>query len=344
MHGFEPKLMVKQEKKKMEVLTSDESRFILVSGLKIFLIPLIAFSFIAYMIWIFMTMTHLFLETNGLLQDDFVRMAFYEHSFFSVIERIQVLAAYAVSMFLLGCYLGHLLLRPFNSLKNFAITSLAEADMEYQPAHMFSRMNLLSDFGATFFSQLRIFRQTGKRLPVVLPRRFKAINSPILDRAFLVQYVSIMTIVAGITIVFFYFTTVEVHNQIVDLAIGSLPDTNQALELFLRKQKSVLLSVNIVSSIMIFALYIFTGMGMIKRLNGATYAVFNALRKYLNGDYKCRIFVRQEDPVRSQAKIINSYLDKIEKEFSQSIDSPPQAPSLGGGDMPPPPPPAAAQG
>jgi hypothetical protein len=300
----------------MNFFTSKESRFQLITAFKIILVPLISFSFSMYMIWIFMSMSHLFFESNGFLSNIHVREAFFDHAFKGVTENLIYILIYFILLFFIGIYIASLLLRPFKQIGNYSQESLTNNLIEYK-ADFMADLRMLTNYSHIFFDYLDNCKINKKFESKVVQEKYLKINGPIFDTSFFLNYSIIILIITFVSTYIIYLSTVIIHESIVDLAIGYLKTEDKVMQIFFTKQSYILNSVHIVSTSLIIILYYSLIKSIIDTISGVEFHFFKTMREFMKGNTNSRIFLRKNDPGHADADKLNKYLDYLQKNLEK---------------------------
>ena len=303
---------------KKKMFLNQEDRFRLKAAYQVLLIPCVALIFSSFMIWIFMSMNHIYLESNGLVVHDSVREAFFDSVLSSALGVVPYAVGIGAGIFLVGYYIGGLLLRPFLELSYNCAEVLDDPDYEIEKS-VFSRFNIMSNFSRFFFKEIKKYRQEKSITASKVRKKFRNISGPVFDKSFFLEYSFFMFLLSCFSILALYMGTIEIHARIVDISIGMMPKANGGLEHFLNAQKELLTSIQIIVSIFIINAYAILGKNLMKEMNGVTFAFFKGMREYVSHDFSSRISLRFKDPAQDSAKYVNKFLDLIEEEI-YSVD------------------------
>ncbi len=304
---------------KGKIFTGQDSRFQLLTCLQIAFIPLMAFSFTGFILWIFLNMIHIFFESNGLLVHQDLREAFLDAIFQETSYILPYTAIFIVALFFLGFYISNLLLRPFKLISDYALRSCATLNTTFT-ANTMTEFKLPINFGIKFFQYLNQSRKMKKISSGIIEDQYMKINKPIFDPVFFVHYFLLLGLACAISIWGLYLFTFDMHERIVELSISLLKNHSHSLIHFLKKQEETLDTVIKISGLILISSYVLLGKIIVKKVNGVSFNFFKTMREFMLGNFKARVHLRKDDPGQSYAQSINELLDHIINEEIKEID------------------------
>jgi hypothetical protein len=317
---FDPKQVFARLKLRniKKLFKSEDSRFILATGGKITLITLIVMMFVAYMLWVVISVNNVFFEANGYLEIIELRQAYFDFILTSTLYKFHYYLAFYIVLFLMGIYVGRILMRPFEIIGAYCESIIENKGDTYNP-DLFSDFKLLTRFSEFFFQYLQESRRKGELFQSTIPPQFSKIHGPVFDRVFFFHFmlfISIISIVAGSVII---VTTVEIHESIVDLAIQTLSNKSTVEGYFLKNQTYIFESIQYVTvGTMIFS-YIALGFHLYSKVAGAVFGFFSTMRSYMKGNHYARVHLVGYSHIRPHSRALNKYLDYMQKNYSEEF-------------------------
>lgn len=307
------------EDNRKTLFKSSDSRFQLITCLQVALIPLFAFSVTTYILWVFMSMTHVYFESNGLMASTDLKEAFFDSILSQTLYMIPYGGVFLTALFFLGHYISNLLLRPFKFISDYSIGVYQNPNNEFDPDYI-SEFKLPISFGIRFFGHLNHCRKEKTLRAVNIENRFAQINKPIFDMVFFINYTIFLTMACLIASWGLYLFTVDMHDRIVTLSLEVLKTNNASLVHFLNGQKQILENVILFSTVIMFTSYYLLGLSIVKKVNGVSYNFFKTMREFMNGNFNARINLKKDDPGHGYAKSLNKLLDHVMNEEISTIE------------------------
>lgn len=306
------------DQNKGKIFSGQDSRFQLQTCLLIAFIPVIAFSFTGFILWIFLNMIHIFFEANGLMVHQDLRGAFIDAIFQETFYIIPYLGVFTTALFFLGYYISNLLLRPFKFISDYTIKVYQNPGETFSP-NTINEFKLPISFGIKFFHYLSEARKIKKIAPSHIEPQFKNIENPIFDIVFFCHYFLFLSLACAIATWGLYLFTVDMHDRIVELSLSLLKTHSHSLVHFLKKQEETLDTVITISSSILFISYIMLGKVIVSKVNGVSYNFFKTMREFMLGNFNARVRLRKNDPGHSYADSLNTLLDHVVKEEIKEI-------------------------
>lgn len=296
----------------------DESRFILLTAAKVTAIPLVVCLFITFQIWILVYLDLIFFQSHITQLTGFAEV-YYDFIFGELVDNVLYIGLFFIALFFIGAYLGELLLRPFESLGDYCKKVVDKKEEIYQ-LEVFSDLRILTRFSDYFFTFMSAGRDQGEIRPGYIPQMYSGIHRPFFDKVFFFHFCLFLCFIAIIVSVFTYSIAIDLHGNIVEFAINTLPNKNVAITYFLNQQSNVLLSVVIVSICILTVMYIVLAFHLYGKVSDAAFGIFSTMRSFLKGQYTARVHMIGHRYLRSQTRSINHYLDYLEKSFTKKKD------------------------
>lgn len=304
---------------KDEVFSGPDSRFQLQVCFQIAFLPFVAFSFTAFVLWVFINMIHIFFESNGLLVHQDLRGAFVDAIMQETMYLIPYLGVFITALFFLGHFISNLLLRPFKFISDYTIKVYQSPNDTFSPSTV-NELKLPISFGIRFFHYLNESRKMKRLVPAVVEEKYAQIKKPIFDVVFFVHYFIFLGIACAIATWGLYMFTIDMHERIVNLSLSILKSHSQSLVHFLNQQKEILDTVLVISSGILCFCYILLGQIIVSKVNGVSYNFFRTMREFMGGNYHARVKLRGNDPAHGYADSLNILLDHVVNEEVKDVE------------------------
>ena len=170
----------------------------------------------------------------------------------------------------------------------------------------------MTHFSHVFFRYIYDAKKLGKMEKINLDEKINNIKEPQFDKV-LYAYCSVFTVVfTFLTALIILMVTNDIHENMIQLAIKSLPNQKLTVSNFLAGQDNILLSAQIICVIallILFNAFIYT---RFKKVNGPAYAFFRSMRAFVQGDVQ-KVVLRSDDPVHKEAENYNLFIEKLAK-------------------------------
>ncbi|MFZ4714501.1 MAG: hypothetical protein ACOYL6_12335 [Bacteriovoracaceae bacterium] len=295
-----------------KVFSTEDSRFMLMVGLKVVALPILASSFLLYMFWLTVHMNLIYFEANGFRGLEELREAYYGFIFNQVSNIIPWAGLFLICLFLSGLYMGSLLLRPFKIIGDYCDQAVNDPNSSYEP-DMFSDFKLLTRFSEFFFAYVLQCRKEGKLNMNIIPPSFTKIHKPVFDRVFFFHYFLYLSIISITSSVFMITIADDIQESIIELAIKSLKLSGKNSTYFLQEQ-SFMFNTMIWVAVAIVAIgYLFLAFHLYNRVAGAAFGFFTTMRSFMKGSYHNRVHLLDFNHVRPFSRSFNKFLDYLQK-------------------------------
>lgn len=304
-----------------EQLTSPlnpDARYSLITALKFAALPCIPLAFLGYMLWVFMSMTHIFFEANGYLEIESLREAFFDYVVSDLMEMLPFVGAYFCFLFVMGYYFSRLLLHPLKVVGEYCQKKLEDKKHPFIPSSQLVDFKLLSHFALIFFTYADEVMTLGRYKKFNVDPRYQNIQKPVFDKIFFLHFLLLVLVICGLTSAGLYVLSVDMHARIVELAIQTLSTPNKSLGHFLNSQRDILVTVQWGAVALMFMLYTFFSFYLIKKMSGVAYSYFVTMRRIMDGNPRARIFIRGNNPGHVYAHHFNQYMDQVFGESEKS--------------------------
>jgi hypothetical protein len=293
---------------------TEDSRFILATGLKVTGISFGIFLALCYMGWIIIYMNNLFFESYGYPQISQLQEAFFERILSNFFDWLPVLLAFFIGLFFTGMYIGKLLLRPFEAIGEYCEAVIEDKNIQYNP-ETFSDFRLLTRFGDLFFTHIAKCREEGAFTSIEILPQFSKIHKPVFDKVFFFHFMLFTFVISVISSLVLLILSVEIHQNIVELAINILGKNQKMVNHFLKGQSQILDPFLTYSLILLFLSYMMLAVHLYNKVSGAAFGFFSTMRSFLKGGYHSRVHLIGYKHIRPQSLAFNKYLDYLQKNY-----------------------------
>ena len=293
---------------------TDESKFIMLTGLKV---SLISFTITATVyVWLYelMRLNWVFFKSQG-FPEFFGEASFYDYLISEAVENVYLLVIFHICLFFIGCYLGWLILRPFRTIGTYAEKVIENPNTEYK-LEDFSTYKLLSRFSEFFFEYLRESRRKGVIAQNSIPPQYSRIHKPVPDRIFMLHFGLLMIIIAISSIVFIIENASVVFTNLGELA-GKTLTNNRAAASFISDQVFILDDIVVLIVTLVSVGYFFLGVHLYEKVSGAAFGIFSTMRAFMKGNHFSRVHLVGYSYVREHTRKLNKYLDYIQNNLSK---------------------------
>lgn len=300
------------KKKFQNPFKQDDSRFILACGIKFSGIYLVISFFTFYVMWLLLSLNHIYFQSYGFIVSDDLTEAFFDNALSIFYNQLPAIFGFVVALFFAGLYLGKILLRPFEVIGQYSIDRTEGKQETYNP-DLFSDYKLLTRFSEFFFRYLDDCQKSEELSPNTIPPNFAKIRGPQFEKVFFFHFILLIIllgIISGMMVI--YFTT-EVHSQLVNLSLSTIAKESKTVGYFLTNQNKLLPSITIVSVIALAIGYIALSFHLYGKVSGAIFGFFATMRSFMKGNYSARVHLIGYAQIRPHGRALNKYLDHIER-------------------------------
>ena len=244
--------------------------------------------------------------------------AFYSFVYGSLNSRWPLLIFPLVAIFASGYYVSTIMMRPFKVIARFCEERLSDQSMQYSP-DLFSDLKLLTSFTAFFFARVDEAKVRGKFQKVEIPEGFTKIHKPVFEKTFFINYFFVIIAFSLLASILILYLNFEIHNQILILAKQVLKSgTNKEISIFLNDQFDVMRTVTEFLLGFHVLIYCMFGIHLYGKVSTPAFAVFATMRSFLKGNTHNRIHLVGYSYLRNDCRIINKYLDHVQKTIVKS--------------------------
>lgn len=297
------------------VFKTEETRFILFTGLKVVAISMLVNMIVYSFLFQVMRLNHAFFKANG-FSDIIEESVFYDYILSEVIENLTLFFVFHIFLFFIGTYLGWLILRPFRTIGEYCETVLEAPNTIYK-VEEYSTYKLLTRFSEFFFEYLRESRNKGVISTNSIPPQYAKIHHPVPDRIFMLHFGLLLVIIALCTSVFMIENTSMIFHNMVDLANKTLTNSKISNRFF--NQQMFVIDDTVTLSISLIAIfYIALGAHLYDKVSGAAFGIFSTMRSFMKGDHSSRVHLVGYAYIRGYTRKLNKYLDYVENYFDKN--------------------------
>ena len=296
------------------VFKSDDTKFVVLTGIKVSSISLLINFIIYTCLFEVMRLNYVFFRSQGFpdFQDDQV---FFNYITSEALENLPVLFLFHIFLFFIGTYVGWLILRPFRMIGDYCEEIIENPEAIYM-VDEFSTYKLLTRFSEFFFEFLRDSREK-KQLPTnTVPPQFSKIHQPVTDRVFMLHFGLLLVIVAISSSVFIIENGSAVFHSMIELASKTIPSSKGANR-FLNAQDFVMDDLISLTIFLIATLYLALGMHLYGKVSGAAFGIFSTMRSFIKGDHFSRVHLVGYAHIRDNTRKLNKYLDFAQNNFEK---------------------------
>ena len=296
------------------VFKSDDTKFVVLTGIKVSSISLLINFIIYTCLFEVMRLNYVFFRSQGFpdFQDDQV---FFNYITSEALENLPVLFLFHIFLFFIGTYVGWLILRPFRMIGDYCEEIIENPEAIYM-VDEFSTYKLLTRFSEFFFEFLRDSREK-KQLPTnTVPPQFSKIHQPVTDRVFMLHFGLLLVIVAISSSVFIIENGSAVFHSMIELASKTLTSSKDANR-FLNAQDFVMDDLISLTIFLITTLYLGLGMHLYGKVSGAAFGIFSTMRSFMKGDHFSRVHLVGYAHIRDNTRKLNKYLDFAQNNFEK---------------------------
>lgn len=290
----------------------EEARFRLMTGLKLALLQFASFLILVVCFYYLISLDLLFFESFGLANFKGFQDTFFDFILDKVLELMPIFFGVFIFAFIIGIYLGHLLLRPFRLIGEYCERRADEdTDASYDPDFL-TDLKLLTRFSEYFFSLMEHAIENKKLPDYKVPEKFQRIHTPVFENAFFLQYfISVMVIAISFSGLI-YVVALDVQYQIVEIALKVL-NANPEIKYFLGEQSQIWQSVTMVIIAFYLMISVFLAIHLYEKVSSPAFGFFATMRAFLKGQTTARVHLIGYYYVRPHSRKLNRFLDYVVK-------------------------------
>jgi hypothetical protein len=288
-----------------KVFRTEDSRFIVLVGIKVTTISLGITIIVHWFLFQVMKLNYAFFSAHGFPK-------FSEENFFfdliigEVLENLPNLFVFHIFLFFIGAYVGWLILRPFKTIGEYCDEVIENPNAIYH-VEEFSTYSLLTRFSEFFFEYLRESRKRNEIISNSIPPQYSRIHKPMLDRVFMLHFGILLVIISISSAVFIIENSSSVFMSMVELATKTLSN-HVSVSRYFSEQMFILDDILILTVGLISFSYILLGLHLYTKVSGAAFGIFSTMRAFMKGNLSSRVHLLEFGHLREYTRKLNKYL------------------------------------
>lgn len=292
---------------------NEELRFSIGIGLCFVLVTLLCASSVFLFNYLQLKMNLIVYTLNGWPSSQEFQEAFWYYAFKESGDLLIGLVGILLIVFFVGFYLSKIMMRPFKAISRHCDARMNKKEKYYRPDFL-SDLKLLTNFSLFFFSRLDEVKEGEKLKIVEIPKEFTKIHAPSVEWSFFFNYFFIIVIFGLISSFSLVYLNMEFREINAEMSYKFLKNFYN-IDYFLTQQAEVL-NVSLYYFIAIHLLsYLYLGIFLYGKISSPAFAVFATMRSFLKGHYHNRIHLIGYYYLRNDCRVINKYLDEIQKKM-----------------------------
>jgi hypothetical protein len=289
-----------------DLFSSYDSRFSIRTAFLVTSVPALMLLIVMYSVWLLLSLNFSYFISNGIPLDDREIDIFMDYLMQTQIDYIPFVGLFFISVFFIGLFLSHIILRPFNELTKMCEEIIEAKDDRIKIVGM-ERSKLLIKLG-NFISAYFHAKKNGRN--VSIPDDLISVQRPVMDYVFHFQFFCLIFILMSIAIGSLYVFADQLHASIIQVAIDVLK-APKGMSKFLGSQKDAFELIVIIPSCVGVILYIFLAQFIISKIQGVTYGYVRDICEVARGNTQRRLSPRKDDPGLQSAVKLNEVLDLL---------------------------------
>lgn len=292
----------------------DEARFRLMTALKITGITAFTFVLQLFALYGLLAIDLIFFQSQGYPGQSVFTETFYDFLLVGVLENTLYIGLSLLFVFMVGVYIGHLLLRPFRLIGDYCEYFVENQAGSYDP-DFFSDLNVLARFSEYFFHLMENFYRNKQVQKIDIPLKFSRIHGPVFERGFFLQFFLLIFMISIGTGILLSVVSNALYDGMITLAGEVIPKTNE-VKYFLTAQAELWDIVLYITMSFHFMLYLVLSIHLYARVSVPAFGLFATMRAFLKGYYTNRVHLIGYSYVRPHCRQFNKYLDFMQRELS----------------------------
>ncbi len=293
-------------------LKDEEVLFRLTTTLKISLIPFLTLAILGVFLHTVLQLNLMYFKANGFGRVLDLQDAYYDYILSTFLDMLPFIAGIFVAIVFMGLYLSHMLLRPFRNIGNYCEKVLNNQEAIYNPDFI-TDLTLLTGFSEYFFNIMENALKSKHLDPMAIPMKFGRIHKPVFEKSFFLQYSVFLLITSIALATAIYAVTTDIYGHMVKLSITTLKQ-NQSMAFFLKEQEKIISDVALGVMTSHVILYAALAFHLYQKVSIPAFGVFATMRSFMKGNYNSRIHLIGHNYLRHQGRLLNKYLDMLERE------------------------------
>jgi hypothetical protein len=300
-----------------KLFQSDESRFLLGTGFKMWSISLIVELLVGYILLNNVRLNYHFFHSHGYRGIDELSDAYFYHVTADIIDAIPWILGFHVIIFFMGLYMGHLMLRPFKRIGTYCTDVIQNSNAVYR-VEEFSAYRLLTRFSELFFDHLSAGRKKGSLDKREIPPQFMGVHKPVLDGQFLFHFSFFLIIIMIISIGAIMGFASNIQENTTQIALKMLKADPKIISAYFHDQSFLIDEMWILTALLIVGMHVVLGFHLYSQVSGASFAIFATMRSFMKGSWQNRVHLVGYSYLRDSTRALNKYLDWVEKNLIQN--------------------------
>jgi hypothetical protein len=301
------------------IFKSDETKFIMMTGLKVSLVSLFINLFVYFFLLEVLRLNHVFFRANGFPEFSGDTL-FFDYISQEAMNNLPVLFSFHVFLFFIGTYIGWLILRPFRAIGEYCDEVVANPHAIYR-VEEFNTYKLLTRFSEFFFEFIRESRKKGEIQTNSIPPQYSKIHQPVTDRVFMLHFGILLIIISICSSLFIIESTSEIFTNMIELA-GKTLQNHKTVSRFLGQQEFILDDIVTLTIALTAIFYIILGFHLYNKVAGAAFGIFSTMRAFMKGNYFSRVHLVGYAHVRDSTRKLNKFLDYIQNTLDKDKSKP----------------------
>lgn len=291
----------------------DEARFRLVTGFKLVGVSVLTYILLVVVLYGILAIDLIFFQSQGYPGQAMFTETFYDYLLSSLLKNFFIVGLSLILTFLVGIYIGNLLLRPFRTIGEYCEKYVEQKNASFDP-DFFSDLGLLARFSEFFFHLLQNFHRNENIQIIEIPAKYAKIRKPVFEKGF---YLHFFLIILGITIgttTLLTWIAFDLYDGMISLANEVIPKTNE-MKYFLSAQADVWTSGLYVIMFIHVTIYVSLSVHFYSLVSAPAFGIFATMRAFLKGGYTNRVHLIGYSYLRSHCRAFNKYLDFMVREL-----------------------------
>lgn len=291
------------------VFKTEDTRFIVLVGLKVSGISFAIMVFIYFLLFEVMRLNHAFFKAHG-FPDLNENSPFYDYIISEALENLPMLFAFHIFLFFIGVYVGWIILRPFRVMGEYCDRVIENPNAIYK-VDDFSTYRLFTRFSELFFEYIRESRKNGEVVAKSIPPQYSRIHKPVFDKLFMLHFGILLLIISITSALFIIQNTSTIYQSMIELATRTLHDA-KAVNKYFSDQMFLLDDLVDLTIILISLFYTALGLHLYNKVSGAAFGIFSTMRAFMKGNRFNRVHLVGYAYVRDYTRKLNKYLDYVQ--------------------------------
>jgi hypothetical protein len=299
---------------KPTIFQDESTRFMLFTGIKITFMSLFSGLFLAFGMWIIISVNGILFEVSSFKAYGDLQEAYFGVITSELYDYIPELFSFFFFLFFSGVYLGKLLLRPFSIISEYCEKSLEDANYPYTP-DPFSDFRLLTRFSDLFFIYLHQCRNEKKLKTHAVPTQFAKLRTPPFDKVYFFHFSLYIILISTISIFLLSNIAFSIYDGIFNLAQDYKTGKDLVFSTIIVNESYLIDSVIWGTIITTVISYLILSVHLYFKVSGAAFGYIATMRAFMKGKYHSRVHLIGYNHVRNYSRSFNRYLDYMTKNF-----------------------------